>query len=510
MKNLRMVCLFVMCSHVVAAQVIEYRFPSREGSNRSSVFYSSLVGDEGKITLLGTDSLRHGEYDIENYGVTFLAQLDNQGQILKTEYVSPTFFYYNVISHNLQPTNKGFVFSATVSDDYISHNLQLGFRDSLWRSIKDTIIFTSFSYLDIYGNYVQGTDQIICLFDELAYRDLLHRYDMNGNFIRSTVLLVEPEFSWQKVFRTIDMRSYFVFKDKYSSFLDVFDSKDSLLNSHQVNNLASLALVKKEGNNVNLYLLSDSLVGGRQELALVSMVNGLIPSEKLVLGGLDPTSKLIEAVQNFDNTYSCVSKILKNTEYGTREKDSLFVFSKMDSLGTAVSKKVVQLESDSNITLSTGEMIYMSGVVYNPGSNISKIIMNKYSLEGDAVNQSVFYRPGKIELREFRLQSNGLLTLVGKQDKDGWFLGVQQEALGIYDYYVDSKLPTAYPNPVTDYVSIAGVNDGELIEIYDDGGRLMDRQRSVNSSVQIASFPAGIYFIRVPKSHVSYKILKSK
>ncbi|MDL2223203.1 T9SS type A sorting domain-containing protein, partial [Bacteroidales bacterium OttesenSCG-928-M11] len=58
-----------------------------------------------------------------------------------------------------------------------------------------------------------------------------------------------------------------------------------------------------------------------------------------------------------------------------------------------------------------------------------------------------------------------------------------------------------YPNPTSDYIHIKGITCGTTISIYSSDGRFIQSEivKSDETIINIASFKAGIYYIKAGK-----------
>ncbi|MBP2617116.1 T9SS type A sorting domain-containing protein [Chryseobacterium jejuense] len=85
---------------------------------------------------------------------------------------------------------------------------------------------------------------------------------------------------------------------------------------------------------------------------------------------------------------------------------------------------------------------------------------------------------------------NGNLT-TGNSTMTG---DVQGPALGIQE--VSKGKIQVFPNPVSDFIQISGINDGQVIQIYNIDGRLI-RSEVFDSKVNVSQLTSGVYVLKI-------------
>lgn len=81
--------------------------------------------------------------------------------------------------------------------------------------------------------------------------------------------------------------------------------------------------------------------------------------------------------------------------------------------------------------------------------------------------------------------TTGNSTMTG--DVQGPVLGIQEVSKGKIQIF---------PNPVSDFIQISGINDGQIMQIYNIDGRLISSE-IFNSKINVSQLPSGVYVLKI-------------
>lgn len=93
---------------------------------------------------------------------------------------------------------------------------------------------------------------------------------------------------------------------------------------------------------------------------------------------------------------------------------------------------------------------------------------------------------------------------------EGWSLNYETIVLGVNDESVSGSI-NIFPNPTDNNITIIGLNKTSYVNIVDMCGRVLySNDEFVNGTIDISSFAAGIYFVRIENSttKITQKLIK--
>lgn len=99
---------------------------------------------------------------------------------------------------------------------------------------------------------------------------------------------------------------------------------------------------------------------------------------------------------------------------------------------------------------------------------------------------------------------DGILNADEDANGDGVLSNDDVDGDGIEDFWdpelgvdeVNSKLFRIYPNPATDVISIAGVDENTQVSIFDLNGRKL-QQRQNTQQIDVSNLQSGIYLVEI-------------